>query len=328
MRRLLPFLAVLAACSEQEPPMPGQVESYDIDPARITVSGISSGAYMAGQMHVAYSGLVHGAALLAGGPYYCAEGSVTQGIGACMKGGSIDTGKLAAQARVLAANGDIDPVVNLADDPVWIFIGTEDEQVHADVARAAAAFYRALNADADVTLVDNVEVVHGMPTLSTGNDCSTFATPFLQACDYDAAGELLAKLHGDLTARTDASGELVSVPQPGGPDAGMLEEAFLYVPAECARGERCGLHVAFHGCSQSSAFVGDAFAAGAGYNEWAEANRLLVLYPQVGSSKIAPMNPYGCWDWWGYTGEDYATKHGEQPAVVKATADLLAGQSL
>ena len=38
---------------------------------------------------------------------------------------------------------------------------------------------------------------------------------------------------------------------------------------------------------------GDAFAAGAGYNEWAEANKLLVLYPQVASSKIAPMNPNG-----------------------------------
>ena len=79
---------------------------------------------------------------------------------------------------------------------------------------------------------------------------------------------------------------------------------------------------------QSSEYISDAFAAGTGYNEWAEANKLLVLYPQVASSKIAPMNPYGCWDWWGYTNEDYATKDGPQIKVIKAMLDALAGSTL
>jgi len=50
-----------------------------------------------------------------------------------------------------------------------------------------------------------------------------------------------------------------------------------------------------------------------------------VLYPQVASSKIAPMNPYGCWDWWGYTGDDYATREGPQIEVIMAMLDALGG---
>src|SRR5512143_408122 len=41
-----------------------------------TASGISSGGYMAVQFHVAHSRLIHGAAIFAAGPYYCAQGSV------------------------------------------------------------------------------------------------------------------------------------------------------------------------------------------------------------------------------------------------------------
>src|SRR5215204_1303011 len=48
------------------------------------VTGISSGAYLATQLHVAYSSTVRGSAMFAGGPYYCARGSLTQAQLACM----------------------------------------------------------------------------------------------------------------------------------------------------------------------------------------------------------------------------------------------------
>src|SRR3954465_2116311 len=44
-----------------------------LDPAGVTVSGISSGAFFAHQFHIAYSGLVRGAGMVAGGLYACAE---------------------------------------------------------------------------------------------------------------------------------------------------------------------------------------------------------------------------------------------------------------
>ena len=43
-----------------------------LDPADITVSGISSGAFFAHQFHIAFSSLVNGAGIVAGGPFGCA----------------------------------------------------------------------------------------------------------------------------------------------------------------------------------------------------------------------------------------------------------------
>jgi len=245
-----------------------------------------------------------------------------------MKGGELALEPLLEYARSAAAAGDIDDLANLDDDQVWIFHGALDPLVEQGSSAAAAALYVELISEEAVTLVTDVAIVHGFPTLKTGVPCDTFGAPFLNACDYDAAGEILKTLHGDLHERGSTSGELLTIAQPGFDVAEMLPQAYLYVPASCAAGAACGIHVAVHGCSQSSAFVADAFAVGAGFNEWADTNELIVLYPQVASSKLAPMNPYGCWDWWGYTGENYATKQGPQVMVIKATLDALAGATL
>lgn len=56
----------------------------------------------------------------------------------------------------------------------------------------------------------------------------------------------------------------------------------------------CALHVAFHGCEQTLGDIGSDFVENAGYNSWAEANNIIILYPQA---KDNPLNPKGCWDW-------------------------------
>jgi poly(3-hydroxybutyrate) depolymerase len=50
-----------------------------------------------------------------------------------------------------------------------------------------------------------------------------------------------------------------------------------------------------HGCLQYSGLVGDVFVRNAGYNGWAEANNIVVLYPQAHPT---PLNPKGCFDWY------------------------------
>ena len=73
-RRLLAVVAattLLAACGAPAGEV-GRLAPLPIEPGSITVSGISSGASMATQFHVAHSSLVQGAALVAGAPYYCA----------------------------------------------------------------------------------------------------------------------------------------------------------------------------------------------------------------------------------------------------------------
>jgi poly(3-hydroxybutyrate) depolymerase len=63
--------------------------------------------------------------------------------------------------------------------------------------------------------------------------------------------------------------------------------------------------------------TGMQFVKYAGFNEWAESNRIIILYPQTTKSDFVPYNPKGCWDWWGYTGLDYATKFAPQLVTVQ-----------
>ncbi|HEX6266216.1 MAG TPA: PHB depolymerase family esterase [Burkholderiales bacterium] len=102
----------------------------------------------------------------------------------------------------------------------------------------------------------------------------------------------------------------------------MGDEGHVYVPRAC-EAQRCRVHVAFHGCRQTTEDIGDRFAREAGYNGWAEANRLIVLYPQAIKRYWGIYNPRGCWDWWGYTGAAYATKEGAQIRAVKAMLERL-----
>jgi hypothetical protein len=95
----------------------------------------------------------------------------------------------------------------------------------------------------------------------------------------------------------------------------MADEGYVYVPPACETG-RCRVHVAFHGCRQGAEAVGERFVREAGYNRWADANHLIVLYPQAIARYWWIYNPRGCWDWWGYTGAKYATKEGAQIRAV------------
>ena len=155
--------------------------------------------------------------------------------------------------------------------------------------------------------------------------CGTTAEPFLNACDYDGAGALLAHLYGPLAKPAKAAAPRAFDQRRYDVDGALAPQGWVYVPAACARGERCRLHVAFHGCRQGEDFVGATFVNHAGYNRWAEANRIVVLYPQVRKSLLLPLNPQGCWDWWGYAGADYATRDGAQVRAVRAMVRALAG---
>ena len=61
-------------------------------------------------------------------------------------------------------------------------------------------------------------------------------------------------------------------------------------------------------------FIQKQFVENAGYNEWAETNNMVVLYPQ---SAKGTGNPYGCWDWFGFSGANYTSKTGVQMQAVR-----------
>jgi poly(3-hydroxybutyrate) depolymerase len=103
---------------------------------------------------------------------------------------------------------------------------------------------------------------------------------------------------------------------------GLSSEGVVYIPEACAKKAGCRLHIALHGCEQNRDDVGKAFIEGSGFTRWADANRLVVLFPQVSANPL--LNPKGCWDWWGYTGEDYLTKDAPQIAAIWKMAERLA----
>ena len=58
----------------------------NLDLEQTSVSGISSGGYMAVQFAVAHSEMVAGVGVFAGGPYRCAAGGAAEALGPCMQG--------------------------------------------------------------------------------------------------------------------------------------------------------------------------------------------------------------------------------------------------
>jgi poly(3-hydroxybutyrate) depolymerase len=315
MRSFILTLLLIAA-----PAMAGDDLSLEIDPDRITVSGISSGAHMAAQLHIAYSDLFSGAAILSGGPYYCARNSLMAALKRCTTNTEdpLPAAEFVSDIRNAATAGNVADPGNLADDRVWMFRGTRDSKVSALVHSAGADLYAEFVPADRIRRVDNIDAEHVFPAKGRGNDCHQVVTPFLGDCDYDGAGELLSFLYpGLVEPESRQLAQLRSVELPGAADAEMMEAAYLYVPSACEDGtQSCALHVVLHGCAQSAEVVGTDFITMSGFMPWAEANGIVLAFPQVSKSMAMPMNPHGCWDWWGYTGDDYAWRSGKQQVVV------------
>ncbi len=295
----------------------------NIEPDSLTVSGVSAGGYMATQFQVAYAKDVTGAGIIAAGPWFCAQGSLTRALKECMKGAAagVDVAPLVAAVRASAKDGQIDDPSWLAPDRVFLFHGSHDETVGAAVVDSLQRFYLAFIPPERIRYETGIGAAHGFPARGKGVPCSTAATPWINDCDYDAAGELLKYLYDRLREpKGQLRGQLLSFDQgrykTGGMLASLEDDGWLYLPKECAAGSACRIHVAFHGCLQGSGFIGDTFARDSGYNRWADVNRIVVLYPQAAKSLVWPLNPQGCWDWWGYSGADYATRNGLQLSAV------------
>jgi poly(3-hydroxybutyrate) depolymerase len=334
---LLWLAAVPAPSRSQAAPA---LQRYNVDQSQISVSGLSSGGYMAVQLHVAFSRTFTGAGVLAAGVYYCAEGrlyhawkppsSTDPSEGRCYSNAAAPFPPATHFREVAereAAAGRIDPTSQLAGDRVWIFTGGADPTVNDNPVDRLQEFYASYTAPANIVYLRNPSTVpagHGFPTLDHGNrQCSATAPPFINDCDFDAAGELLKHLHPGLNPKTTAVGaNLKPFDQRefAGGEFTLDAEGFMYVPTACANGTTCRLHVALHGCQQNKSTLGDEYARHTGYNEWGEANNIIVLYPQTSAGATN-----GCWDWWGYTDRNYHVRSGRHMQAVMNMVNRVAG---
>jgi poly(3-hydroxybutyrate) depolymerase len=334
-----------------------KLAGYNAAIGESSISGISSGAFMAVQFATAWSSVIKGVGVVAGGPYWCAKAdsflgfgtSLSNARGPCLKG-PLDVNDFVAKADAEAASGAIDPLRFVSRQKVYIFHGYNDAFVARAATDAAAAFYRHylgednrgnLYYQAAVGAGHALVVAQDSPSAGL-NKCNENKTPFIDACNHDQAGIILQHIYGPLNKPGPGSltGTMKPFDQsiytkPDGPTwLSLAGTGYVFVPAACENGEACRVHIALHGCEQNAdGKVKRAFIDRAGYNAWADANRLIVLYPQTVASGYPwyswypwyPWNPQACWDWWGYISfsDSYVTKAGLQIKALKAMLDAL-----
>jgi poly(3-hydroxybutyrate) depolymerase len=335
--RLLRSLAAIAALTAGAAMAAVPLPRYNVDTSKATVSGLSAGAFMANQLGYAYSSYFKGVGMFAGGPFMCAGHN---NYTACMYNASISAAQLSTlQADINNWSGtQIDAKANVAAQKVYMFVGTSDYTVGPNPMAAAQTQYTNNGVTAaNLLSVTRASTAHVFPTDFDGtgdNACGSSASPYISNCAYDGAKAMLTHFYGALSPRNDApaAGNYIEFDQTAfSTNPGMSPTGWVYVPANCAAGTQCKVHVALHGCQQNYATIGDKFLKNTGYTRWADTNGIIVLFPQakVDSTSRATAasgslaNPNGCWDWIGWYGANFAQKGGTQVAALKAMVDQL-----
>lgn len=321
---LLPFLLQTVATAAA--PLP----SLNVTLNKTSASGISSGGYMALQFAIAHSDIVVGVGVFGGGPYRCGADGISTALGPCMQGRP-NPEKAIAETETAAGNDLIAATDNIGRQRVWLFSGYNDGVVKQSVMDSLYEYITHYVPAAHVYYQTTLGAGHAMITQLHGTECSLTGGAFINDCDYDGAGLLLQHIYGKLSApAADApTGEILAFDQTAYTQGdsrrlGLAREGYLYLPASCAGGEPCRVHIAFHGCRQYAGEVNDSFYRNAGYNRWADNNGIVVLYPQTLATNLGPFNPKGCWDWWGYTDTNFAYRNGAQISAVRSMLDHLA----
>jgi hypothetical protein len=315
------------------------LQTYKVEAGRSSVSGLSSGAFMTVQLHLAHSSSFCGAGIVAGGPFRCAESfraaafmaedAFEQGaIYICMNPLVPQTAphaeRLAQLAKATAQAGEIDDIGNLADDRVYLFTGSKDAVVASEVVARTRKFYELLGVDpARIAYHDKVPAGHSLIT-ENPEDAPLDANrpPWLNNGGFMQSHDILRHIYTDLQPPAGRpGGRLLRFRQTeffgGEPRACMSEFGYVYVPRAVEEGATARVHIALHGCKQGYDYVnfvygkpdianqppyGNRYLTTTGYNHIADSNNIIVLYPQVqGRDDDDAQNPDGCWDWWGYT---------------------------
>jgi predicted esterase len=307
------------------------LDSYNIPPSSVTIAGPSSGGYMAVQMQVAYSKEFHGTAVIAGGAYYCLQYSILQWASACTGNSDVPLSTLVSYTKEQEKMGNIDPTINLSQKPIYMFSGTLDSINHQPAMNALYDYYLNFTSKINITYNNYTPAEHSWLTPDGVNACSRLGTPFFNNCGIDMEKDFLSAFYGNLEPRNwgKLDGKFIQFnqvefcPQQNCTGIAMDDTAWVFVPRSCDLGQSCRLVVALHGCQSNQQTLGTGFMLKMGINEWADTNHMVVLYPQTINT---PANLGGCWDWWGYTGSNYAIKSGPQMVTIMNEVHRLLGQ--
>lgn len=253
-----------------------QLGKYKASKQNNSISGLSSGAFMTVQLHLARSASFVGAGIIAGGPFRCAEtyqpsGLVTaedsrieNSLYICMNPLTPQTGpdarRLAKMARDTASAGLIDDIANLADDRLYIFTGTADDVVYSDVVERTRQFYAMLDVPHEnIMYVDNVDAGHSIITDNPEDSKLPFnQPPYINNGGFMQSHHILRHIYGPLAAPAkQLTGQLQCFDQmeflgEDAPWASMSQFGYAYIPSKVLAGtvKEPRVHIALHGCKQ------------------------------------------------------------------------------
>ena len=196
------WLCGLALCAPPVLLAAGPLPALNIDPDKITISGISSGADFVVGLHVAHSSVIKGVGVFAGQAYHCAVtrfpkdpmlknptglNSSVPVCDGCPAGDTleydhcknnpeyVDVDLLVEYARTHSALGNIDNVSNIAGHQLYFYRGTHDTCYKTGAEEATLSFYSRLTLDRGddnhVAYEGSVGSNHAQPTLEYGADC-------------------------------------------------------------------------------------------------------------------------------------------------------------
>src|SRR3712207_930652 len=231
-----------------------RLPALNADIKQSSVSGLSSGAFMAVQFHVSFSSTIVGAGIVAGGPYYCTRGStwlLRYRIRQCMSPyfwmPAPNATLLYEYAEGFAAVGAIDDLSNLGEDRVYVFTGGNDDTVDTSVVEQTRYFYELTGMPkANIKYVVRAQAAHALITEDYGRACEVSKPPYIADCDYDQAGALLSHIYGklEMAPAGETHRRLVTF-RPnevmGGPTSSMAGKGNAYVPPPFV--ERAGLMI-------------------------------------------------------------------------------------
>jgi len=318
--------------------------SYTVDIQQTSVSGLSSGAFMTSQLYIVHSDIMVGAGVIAGGPYLCSLSwpmtvPMITATTTCMNppenlGPNLP--RLESKTRELSSDGDIDTISNLANDRIYLFSGQNDKTVHPPVMDSTLTFFTDLGVPVDAISYDNsVNAGHAIITNHADDvPCSETESPYINNCNFMQSSRIIEHIYpGSQPAAAQISGQIIEFDQTEffpNDITSMSDKGFAYVPEQCAQGTECRIHVAIHGCEQGYESIGDDYYSSTGYNEMADTNNLIILYPQASKSITMPVNPKGCWDFWGYSSynqlaPDFYTREAPQIKAIHSMIKRLAG---
>jgi hypothetical protein len=251
-----------------------------------------------------------GAGVVAGGPFYCAEGSVVpmpRGAAWPAPSGIPTSTLISTTSKLGQRRACIDPVANLQASKVYLFSGTLDSVVKPGAMDALQDLLQQLCAGSQHRLQEEHRRRTRDDHRRLWKHLLDQGRPLYQRLQFRPGGRHAGPYLRHAESRNSGTlpeGNFVEFNQSQFiTNHGMAPTGWAYIPQACTTGTQCRLHVVLHGCQQNVTLVQQKYVRNTGYNRWADTNNMVMLYPQTSTAATN-----SCWDWWGYDSANYAKK--------------------